>query len=64
MVLCMVTLTFVPYYDHAWLGECVANLASIQYLGPTGTIYSGTAMTCYNIDHNTPHTNVSKTLLF
>ncbi len=26
-------------------GECVAKLVSIQYIGHTGTIYSGTAMT-------------------
>ncbi len=41
----MVTLTFVPYYGHVWQGECVANLVSMQYLGHTGTIYNGTAMT-------------------
>ncbi len=41
----MVTLTFVSYDGHARLGECVAHLVSIQYLGPTGTIYNGTGMT-------------------
>ncbi len=37
----MVTLTFVPYYGHTWLGEFVANLVSIQYCR-TGAIYSVT----------------------